>query len=78
MFLFPFKDNHPPSAPTARAERRFRVLAELTDLGIALARAATRALREAEADPAELPTTDTDLYLTFTRLSRAVRQTLAL
>lgn len=53
----------------ARAERHSRILQELAELGMTLARAvAARAVE----------TGDADLGLAFTRVARAVRQTLAL
>jgi hypothetical protein len=58
-----------PDAAEARAERHLRLLQELAELGMTLARAvAARAVE----------TGDADLGLAFTRIARAVRQTVAL
>jgi hypothetical protein len=59
-----------------RAERRLRILQELAEIGMDLARAVrTRALAlAAKADPAAA----VDLGLSFSRIARAVRQTVAL
>jgi hypothetical protein len=57
-----------------RAERRLRIVQELAEIGMDLARALrTRALA-AKADPAAA----VDLGLSFSRVARAVRQTVAL
>jgi hypothetical protein len=62
-----------PTDPAAdRAERHGRVLQELTDLGMNLARAVSA--QAADADPA----TAHALALDFARIARAVRQTVAL
>jgi hypothetical protein len=73
-------DTHPSAEPISadpssdRAERRLRILQELAEIGMDLARAVrTRALA-AEADPAAA----VDLGLSFSRIARAVRQTVAL
>ncbi len=58
-----------PDPAEARTERHLRVLQELAELGMTLARAV--AARAAE-------TADADLGLAFTRIARAVRQTVAL
>jgi hypothetical protein len=64
-----------PADPSSdRAERRLRILQELAEIGMDLARAVrTRALA-ARADPAAA----VDLGLSFSRIARAVRQTVAL
>lgn len=54
-------------------ERHGRILAELSELGLALARGV-----QAQALAAEDPATVADLSLAFHRISRSVRQTLAL
>jgi hypothetical protein len=61
------------STPTEMAERHGRVLAELAELGLTLA----RALHE-KALAAETPQEACELGLAFHRISRSVRQTLAL
>jgi hypothetical protein len=62
-----------PADPAAdRAERHGRVLQELTELGMNLARAVS-----AEATVAD-PAKANELALAFSRIARAVRQTLAL
>jgi len=58
-----------PNAADARTERHLRTLQELAELGMTLARAV--ATRAAE-------TGDPNVALAFTRIARAVRQTLAL
>jgi hypothetical protein len=72
-------DTHASAEPISadpssdRAERRLRILQELAEIGMDLARAVrTRAL--AAKDPAAA----VDLGLSFSRIARAVRQTLAL
>jgi hypothetical protein len=72
-------DTHPSAEPISadpssdRAERRLRILQELAEIGMDLARAVrTRAL--AAKDPAAT----VDLGLSFSRIARAVRQTVAL
>ena len=57
-----------------RAERHLRVLQELTDIGMELARAVKARALDPEADPAGAA----ELVLTFSRVARAVRQTVAL
>jgi len=61
------------SASDAMAERHTRVLAELTELGLDLARS-LQARAEAAASPEEAE----GLALAFHRVARSVRQTLAL
>jgi hypothetical protein len=61
------------SIPTEMAERHGRVLAELAELGLTLA----RTLHE-KALAAETPEAACELGLAFHRISRSVRQTLAL
>jgi hypothetical protein len=58
----------------ARAQHRFEVLRELTDIGMELA----RDLRRQTAEPRGPDAPPVDFALTFARISRAVRQTLAL
>lgn len=73
-------DTHASAEPISadpssdRAERRLRILQELAEIGMDLARAVrTRALA-ADADPSAA----VDLGLSFSRIARAVRQTVAL
>jgi hypothetical protein len=65
-----------------RAAERFAMLRELADIGMEMARALqgeVRARAEAvEVEPAEAPQSVAELGLAFSRVSRAVRQTLAL
>ena len=61
------------STPTEKRERQERILAELSELGIALARDL-----QARALAAEDVATASELGLAFQRVSRSVRQTLAL
>src|SRR5579872_3368109 len=60
------------AAASARVERRLRVLEELVDIGMEIA----RALRDRMAEPAAESAADPGLA--FSRISRAVRQTVAL
>ena len=62
------------AAFAARAERRLRVLAELADIGMEI----SRALRERVAQQVGEDETKGDPGLAFSRIARAVRQTLAL
>jgi hypothetical protein len=57
---------------TARTERHLQMLQELGELGMKLARAVTEQAVETAAEP------DRDLGLVFSRIARAVRQTIAL
>jgi hypothetical protein len=61
-------------AATERAARHGRILTELAEIGIDLARALRRQVLEASAGRSH----DNDPGLAFARVSRAVRQTLAL
>jgi hypothetical protein len=67
---------HPPCEtpdPAAeRTERHLQMLQELGELGMRLARAVTEQAVETAAEP------DRDLGLVFSRIARAVRQTIAL
>jgi hypothetical protein len=76
---------------TDRTERHLRMLQELAEIGMDLARAVRRqALEQAAAEPAGIDQTSTieragttervggDLGLVFSRIARAVRQTVAL
>jgi hypothetical protein len=56
----------------ARTERHLQMLQELGELGMRLARAVTEQAVETAAEP------DRDLGLVFSRIARAVRQTIAL
>jgi hypothetical protein len=79
-------DPEPPSDPAVlRAERRLRVLQELTEIGMRLARALERrvlaedeAATEEAAEPAAGAAAGRDPAVAFAQLSRAVRLTLAL
>jgi CRISPR/Cas system CSM-associated protein Csm2 small subunit len=69
----------PPSDPAidaaeARAKLRFEVLGELTQIGMGLARDVGRQA----AEPADPDAPPVDLGLQFSRIARAVRQTVAL
>jgi hypothetical protein len=70
----------PTSEPAAadlsqdRAERRLRILQELAEIGMDLARAVQRRALAANADPSAA----VDLALSLSRIARAVRQTVAL
>jgi hypothetical protein len=57
-----------------RPERRLRILQELAEIGMELARALRTQALAAKADPAAA----VDLGLSFSRIARAVRQTVAL
>ena len=57
-----------------RAERHLRILQELADIGMELVRAVKARALDPEADPAATA----ELVLTFSRIARAVRQTVAL
>ena len=64
-----------PTGPCEdRAERHLRVLQELADIGMELARAVKAQALDPQADPAAAA----ELGLTFSRIARAVRQTVAL
>jgi hypothetical protein len=58
----------------ARIERHLRALAELAEIGMDLA----REVRRQALDPSEQAPPAADLALTFSRIARAVRQTVAL
>jgi hypothetical protein len=77
----PIPDRVETCAPD-RAAERFAMLRELADIGMEIARALqgeVRARAEAvEVEPAEPPRSVAELGLAFSRVSRAVRQTLAL
>jgi hypothetical protein len=60
-----------PEAPEDRAERHLAVLRELAGIGMDLARKVQRQADQSDTVPAEL-------VLTFSRIARAVRQTVAL
>jgi hypothetical protein len=63
-----------PDPAAARTERHLRLLAELAEIGMDLAREVRRqALDQSEDSPPAA-----DLALTFSRIARAVRQTVAL
>jgi hypothetical protein len=63
-----------PDVATARTERHLRLLAELAEIGMDLAREVRRqALDQTDAAPPAA-----ELALTFSRIARAVRQTVAL
>lgn len=62
------------SSAEARAQHRFEVLRELTDIGMELA----RDVRRQALGPAEPEAQPIDYSLRFGRIARAVRQTLAL
>jgi hypothetical protein len=70
----------PPVTPdaldpaSARTERHLALLAELADIGMDLA----REVRRQALDPSEDAPSASDLALTFSRVARAVRQTVAL
>jgi hypothetical protein len=71
----------PLDPPQDRAAERFAMLRELADIGMEMARALqgeVRARAEAVEDPGEAPRSVAELGLAFSRVSRAVRQTLAL
>ncbi|HWK45279.1 MAG TPA: hypothetical protein VNT30_11185, partial [Stellaceae bacterium] len=72
----------PSSESSERTERHLRMLQRLAEIGMELAEAVGRqALEQAKAasEPAETPRQPgPDLGLVFTRLSRSVRQTVAL
>jgi hypothetical protein len=72
----------PVDPPPDRAAERFAILRELVDIGMEIARAVQgeiRARAEAVEDEAtESPKIVADLGLAFSRVSRAVRQTVAL
>jgi hypothetical protein len=68
----PTPDPAPADPAVDRAERHGRVLQELTDLGMRLARAVSAQAAEADAETAH------GLALDFARIARAVRQTVAL
>jgi hypothetical protein len=74
----------PPSAPSAadRAARQMAMLRELAELGMELARAlgaqALAELSPADETPDAPKVTTADPVLMFTRVARAVRQTVAL
>jgi hypothetical protein len=70
----------PLDPPQDRAAERFAMLRELADIGMEMARALQGEVRaRAEAiDPDEPPKGVAELGLAFSRVSRAVRQTLAL
>jgi hypothetical protein len=79
----PNQDGVETLAPSLdRAAERFAMLRELADIGMEMARALqseVRARAEAvEVEPAEAPQSVAELGLAFSRVSRAVRQTLAL
>jgi hypothetical protein len=79
--LTPANDETDPSAE--RAERHMRLLAELAEIGMDLAREVRRqcaALSQPRLvdDTAAAPPSLVELALAYSRLSRAVRQTLAL
>ena len=57
-----------------RTERHLRILQELADIGMELARAVKARALDPEAEPAAAA----ELVLTFSRIARAVRQTVAL
>jgi hypothetical protein len=62
-----------------RAAERFAMLRELADIGMEMARALQSEVRaQAVEDAAEPPQSVAELGLAFSRVSRAVRQTLAL
>jgi len=65
-------------AAEARAERHLAVLRELAEIGMDLARIVRREALAAEAADPEQPAVPAELTLTFSRIARAVRQTLAL
>jgi len=77
------EDRAPSAADPDRAAERFAMLRERADFGMEMARALqgeVRARAEAaeDADPSEPPRSVAELGLAFSRVSRAVRQTLAL
>jgi hypothetical protein len=63
-----------PDPAEARAQHRFVVLRELTDLGMGIA----RDVRRQAAEPAAPGAPPVDFGLQFARIARAVRQTVAL
>jgi hypothetical protein len=63
-----------PNPAVARAERHLALLAELADIGMDLAREVRRQALDASEDAPSAA----DLALTFSRVARAVRQTVAL
>jgi hypothetical protein len=81
--IFAAPDADPTDPRAQRAAERFAMLRELADTGMEFTRALQRQLRvltEAEADPgsAEATRSAAEVGLAFSRVARAVRQTLAL
>jgi hypothetical protein len=79
LFLLASPISSDPQPPD-RAAERFAMLRELADIGMEIARALQNEVR-ARAEPleaAEPPQSVAELGLAFSRVSRAVRQTLAL
>jgi hypothetical protein len=76
------REDHAPgcgcAGHDARTERHLQMLRDLADLGMDLARTVHRQATEPAVDEAEAPAVRADLGLTFSRIARAVRQTLAL
>jgi hypothetical protein len=72
----------PVDPPPDRAAERFAILGELVDIGMEIARAVQGEIRAraevVEDEAAESPKIVADLGLAFSRVSRAVRQTVAL
>jgi hypothetical protein len=72
----------PVDPPQDRAAERFAILRELVDIGMEIARAVQGEIRAraevVENEAAESPKIVADLGLAFSRVSRAVRQTVAL
>ncbi|HVJ52904.1 MAG TPA: hypothetical protein VM689_10600 [Aliidongia sp.] len=67
-----------PEAGEDRAERHLRLLKDLAEIGMNIARAVERqALERAAAEPAQAEPA-TDIGLTFQRVAKAIRQTVAL
>ena len=74
--LPPSLDPPRPCEREARALRQMRMLEELAEIGMKLARAVERRIEEKLSADAE--DGDAGLALVFSRISRAVRQTIAL
>ena len=79
--LPPSLDPPRPCEREARAQRQMRMLEELAEIGMKLARAVERRIEErlsADAEDGDAGLADAGLALVFSRISRAVRQTIAL